>query len=115
MKEKVLELLEDVCYDICDMFKPEEVANLVVDIVNKLDSCSHVDGKLGKYQFKVNNTIRGFVSCADTEYGSTAVSDTLYMPYFVEHSDDEEEDATKDGLRSLIEMINESWYHCECA
>lgn len=115
MKQRILDLLNDEVYDICEDFTMEEVADLVNDIVTKIQKrvtpysislCGQITANLGKYQFDVSQRLKGTVSCSDTEEVETAVSKTAYFPYYY---DSEDPDA---GLKNLIEMINESWYHC---
>ncbi len=114
MIEKVLEMLDDVVYDICEVYEKEDVAKMVATFANKLDRYHrHEEYKLGKHKFKVSNTIRGFVSCSNIEDGNTSVSNTLYIPFYCETNEETEEVECEDGLRNLIEMINEAWYACE--
>jgi hypothetical protein len=113
-REELIEAIRDINPDMLDKFPEEEIADLVTDIAMKLGtrkgkvivypltSC----GGVKNYQIKVSNTLGGFVSCADEDTGDTGVSETLYYPFFV---DDEE--GVIAGLRSLVEMINEAWYH----
>lgn len=109
MKEKVLELLENEWYDICDAYEPVSVALLVEELVLRIksresDEClgSVVSAQLGSSVFKVNNSLNGFVSCSDVDEGCTGVSNTLYYPYY--------EGEDNDGLKNLLEMVNEAWY-----
>ena len=115
MKERILELLNDVVYEICDEFGNERVAELVIEIVDKINNHvtprrisigEPVDVEIGKFQFRVNNRHQGFVSCSDTEEGCTGLSETMYFPYY---HDSDDPDA---GLRNLIEMLNEAYYAC---
>lgn len=108
MREMILDLLNEEIYDICDEFEPTSVADAVETIVSRLERnlatmSRSVTCELGRYQFKVNNTHGGFVSCSDTDYGFTGVSNTLYYPYY----------DGEDGLKNLIEMMNEAFYSCK--
>lgn len=115
MKERILELLNDVVYEICDEFGNERVAELVIEIVNGIGRHvtqrgisigEPVDVEIDRFQFRVNNRHQGFVSCSDTEEGCTGLSETMYFPYY---HDSDDPDA---GLRNLIEMINEAYVSC---
>jgi hypothetical protein len=112
MKEKIFELLENECYDICEAYEPELVCTLVKNIVGRIERRRNEIGfgpvvatEFGKYIFKVNNSLNGFVSCSNTDTGHTGISNTLYYPYY--------EDDDNGGLKNLVEMINESWHLCE--
>jgi len=111
MKQRILDLLNDEIYDICDEFEQQSVAELVIALVGRLERNLATMGRvvsceLGKYIFKVCNKHGGFVSCSDTEEGMTGVSSTMYYPYY---QDADDEDA---GLKNLIEMVNEAFYTC---
>ena len=108
IRERISELLNDECYEICEVFEPASVADAVETIISRLehnlaDLRTHVAMcELGRYTFKVNNRIGGFVSCSDEN--GTGVSETRYYPYYY--------DEDVDGLKNLIEMMNEAFYHC---
>ena len=114
-REDLIEEIRDINPDMLDEFPEEEIADLVTDIAMKLGtrkgkvidypltSC----GGIKNYQIKVSNTHGGFVSCSDEDTGDTGVSRTLYYPFFLDS-----EEGVIAGLRSLVEMINEAWYHC---
>lgn len=108
IREKISELLNDECYDICEEFEPASVAVAVETIISELEQNlaelrTHVATcEFGRYTFKVSNRIGGFVSCSDEN--GTGVSETLYYPYYY--------DEDGDGLKNLIEMMNEAFYHC---
>lgn len=115
MKEKILELLNDEIYDICDEFEPTSVADAVECILCRLKAkevCNPaclgpvVTCELGSFTFKVSNKHRGFVSCSDNDNGCTGVSRTEYYPYYTD------DDGSDDGLKNLIEMMNEAFYAC---
>ncbi|UKK52693.1 hypothetical protein [Prevotella sp. E2-28] len=115
MKQRILDLLNDEVYDICDAFTAEEFAGAVISVLSGITEHSEkrpivigqvVTVQLGKYIFKVSNKHKGFVSCSDTENGCTGTSETMYFPYYY---DSDDPDA---GLKNLIEMMNEAFYAC---
>lgn len=107
MRERIIELLNDEIYDICDVFTPDEIAEELASVVDELNNGESTgEFSLGVYLFWVLNKQDGIVSCSNTEEGCTGVSRTLYFPFY---EDDDDPDA---GLKNLIEMVNEAWYAC---
>lgn len=105
-----MELLNDDVYEICEEFEPQSVAAAVAMVIDRLTNRRGlpinrtVDVELGKYQFRVNNRINGFVSCSDTDEGCTGISRTLFFPYYEEDDDS--------GRINLIQMMNEAFVAC---
>lgn len=114
LREPFIELLYDENLDMMDEFSAEEIAYNVGRFAIRLKHCKTLvasltkNGKNTKYQVKIRNTHKGFVSVSDTDEGSTGYSRTEYYPYFI----GDYEDGDFAGLLNLAQMINEAWYHC---
>jgi hypothetical protein len=109
----LVSFINDEPLDMLDEFTDDEIANLCIRIANcfllgvKVRIVPIYSKKANKgYCLKVNNNIKGFVSCSNDK--STGVSNTEYRPFYT----DDPEDGAFIGLCSLASMINEAWYQC---
>ena len=102
--------INDEPLDMLDEFTDDEIANICINLAGSFVLGARVkimpifSKKANKgYCLKVNNHLKGFVSCSDSE--ATGVSRTAYFPFY---KDDEE--GYFAGLCSLAQMINDAWY-----
>lgn len=104
LHEMIRELLNDEVYDMMDDFSEDLVVKVVAQAVMGLRIFNVFSFKLGDFRFKLSNYNKS-VSCSDDS--CTGVSRTQYKVYW-----EEDDDFNRDAVKNLIEMINESYYHC---
>ncbi len=100
------EIFEDEIYDMYDEIPTEELYSSIEKATFKMNLGARVVSfEVCGYQFKVNNILRGYVSCSNDE--QTSVSYTEYLPYPIDGEHDK-----KECYKNLIDMMNEAWYAC---
>ena len=111
MRPDLEEFITDDNLDMLNEFTEKTLADLTINIAARLMVSDSVLCILTKdvwnYQVKVNNRMKGFVSCSEETLGITGVSRTEYKPFFYD-----EEEGYFSGLCNLAQMINEAWYNC---
>lgn len=114
MRSDVEEFITDDNLDMLDDFTEKEIADVVFAIAAKLMVSEVVEypitscGGIWKYNIKVWNCHKGFVSVSSDVLGITGVSRTEYKPFYFS----EDENSYFSGLCNLAQMINEAWYQC---
>ena len=111
MRSDLEEFITDDNLDMLNEFTEKTLADLTINIAARLmvhDSFLCIlTNDVWNYQVKVNNRMKGFVSCSEDTLGITGVSRTEYKPFFYD-----EEEGYFSGLCNLAQMINEAWYNC---
>ena len=106
----LVDYIYDENLDIMDVVPAEKFAPQVIAIAKKLllkeQAYGAIEGDGCKWNVMVNNVTNGFVSVSNDE--ATGVSRTLYKPFYKDN-----DEGWLAGLKNLVDMINEAWYHCE--
>ena len=108
LNEMISEFLNDEIYDMMDEFSDDDVVEAVGRAVRGMRIFGVFSLKLGGYRFKMSNYNKS-VSCSTDD--CTGVSRTEFKVYWEE----EESDGSTynpDGVKNVIEMMNEAYYHC---
>lgn len=118
LKERIKDILNDDndIYDMYAAFSDDEIVEIVSSLIEEKNRRSFEGGKIitgveatityGDYDFTICNKRGGWVQCYDTVMNKYGTSTTMFIPYYYDPSDPD------DGLRNLIEMVNEAWYRC---
>lgn len=106
--ETVAEILDNECYDMAEELQVKDIQNFVCDLVNRMKRtsvpCLRIKvGKEWKYTVKVSDTPTGSFLSINGEDG-TGVSRSL--SYIFQNKQEPDED----GIKSLLDMLNEAWY-----
>ena len=100
-----IEELKNEAYDMQDEFSNEEIAETVKNIVARLNEAEgdDIEVELNRNQIKVRNSRHwSFISFSTGEYTglSESVAEITDLSLPIDN----------DGVRKIIEMMNEAWY-----